>query len=403
VSDQTLAEYISNLLKQGYTEEQVRQYLLQNRYPESMIDAAFQTMGGKNQLQAPKTPPANQMVNQLVTYLQTYLAQGYQVEQMRPYLVQQGYSQHDVEQAIGLVTGEQTVRHEVHFPIATIAKLAFLIILCFGIWFSYGLIFDGDDGPEPPGPTGTRIFDLLEPTGMKSTYAPGETIYAKIEMQNKGSEGKYDLRIKYQLLDKRNLVVDEKGETRSMRESLQLNPEYKIPGDVTDGKYTFKVLVTATGADPATALASINIKEESEEPNENGTIDPPIDDGPPVIIIIDNGDDDEDVLTDAIEAAERGESATAEGLCLGMSNTLKRDECLSAVAASDHDSSHCDAITDPDAKDSCYMTFIMNGDYSHCEKIENSLYKDTCDKLKHISTLPPHDDTPGPSINDFTS
>lgn len=406
MSDQTLTEYISNLLRQGYTETQVRQYLLQNRYPKSMIDAAFQTISGNQgptQLQAPVTPPTNQMVNQLVSYLRTYLAQGYQVEQLRPYLIQQRYAPGDVEQAINLVTGQQTIRHEVHFPIATIAKLTFLLFICVGIWYGYGLFFGGEGGENPITTGETRILDILTPTGIKSSYAPGETIEPEIQLQNKGTAAKFDVKIKYQLLDKRNLVVDEQGETRSMRESLQLNPKYKIPGSVTEGKYTFKIIASSSGADPAIALASITIKEKSMPQDENTSNDePPIDDGPPVIIIVDSRNDDEDVVTEAVDLAERGNSANAESLCLGLSNTLKRDECLSAIAASDQESSHCDAITDSDSRDSCFMAFIMNGDYTHCDKISNPLYQDTCDKLKHISTLPPLDDA-GPSINDFTT
>jgi hypothetical protein len=389
----SLTEYISNLLRQGYSEEQIRKYLAQNKYPASMIDGAFQALQGGMQGETPTRPP--DQVTQLTTYLQTYRAQGYQVEQLRPYLLQQGYKEKDVDQAITLVTGEQRIKHEVHFPAATVAKIAFLLIFGIAIYFAFSFFTGSDTTPVTPITSDTRMMDVqmqLE----KGNYRAGEKIIPQLEIQNKGTTTKYDVRLTYQLLDKRNRVIDEEGETRSLRESLQLSPQYTIP-DLEVGSYTFKVTAIATGADPAVALTSITIIEEEQEPEE------PIVDAPPTIIILEPGDDEKDVMSEAMQAAERGDENTAAGLCLGINTIVKRDECLSTIAATGQEANHCEPIANPDTRDSCYMAFIMNGDYSYCDQITNPLYQDTCDKLEHIRSLPPYDDEPIPSINDYTN
>ena len=49
-----------------------------------------------------KSPPAesNLLNKQLVNYIKKYSAEGYNVQQLRNYLLQKGYSQKDVDQAI---------------------------------------------------------------------------------------------------------------------------------------------------------------------------------------------------------------------------------------------------------------------------------------------------------------
>jgi hypothetical protein len=418
---QSLAEYIGNLLLQGYSEAQVRGALAQRGYPQSMVDAAFKALDqqamapvsatspfssttphGVSQ-QGPAAPPP-EAVAALVPYLRTYLTQGYQAEQLRPYLIEQGYKERDVDAAISAVTG-QTVRHEVHLPGATVVKIAVLIIVA-GLVFSFFYFRNATVVPMPggSGTTPERLLDV-KMTLQSSSFAPGDTVIAQTDVTNMGA-GTYDVELTYQFYDAEGSLLSTKRETRAISTSLSVAEQFDVPEDAPDGEYQIRVSASYGGEKTAIATRSFGVRAESEQtPPDTETTTPP-DDGTihtPIIIV--TGDELDQAVEDATAAARRGDSAGAQRLCMAIENQARRDSCLGTIVLIDRQASHCDAITSSEERDTCFMPFVLDGEYALCAKLTSAERKQLCENLKHLSGL--SQNTPstntGPALDEYAS
>ncbi len=414
MSDRSLAEYVGGLLRQGYTEEQIRASLLQNGYPQSLVDATFRALGqGQGNAPAPATgQQPSSAAGQLASYLRTYLNQGYQVEQLRPYLLDQGYAASDVDAAIGAATGQPVIRHEVHMPGATVAKLALLLLiaaaLVFGLLYFRGA-FAGNGSPAPvssDGSTPARLLDVRISLD-KTTAAPGDKVNAQIEATNMGtSNGRYDVAFSYQLVDSAGTPIVAATTTRAITTSLSFNQPVTVPADAPEGSYTVEVSADYGGASPASASQQLTVQNAAApQPSQNTTNETgPQPTGPPIVIVTDQSNPTDE----ATAAAKAGDSAKAEGICAGIKNQANHDQCLSLIAMTDEQVSHCTAIIGDEERDACYMAAILRkGDYSYCAKLVSPDKKQLCDNVQHIGTLENSTNTTQPatqpSIGSFAS
>jgi hypothetical protein len=385
VNDESLAEYITAQLRQGYSEEQIRQTLLQNGYPRSMIDAAFTVLRpGRTTTSHP--PATIAAANPLASYIKTYVAQGYRVEQLRPFLLQQGYPASQVDAAIAAATGQLTVRHEVHLPAATMMKVAALLIIVAGIIFGITLLRGAGPTAQPP-VTASHLLDT-KLSLTESNVQPGAKITATADLTNMGSGSKYDVTLSYQLLNADGTAIWSGGQkTKAISTSLSDTEQITIPPGTSDGTYTVKVTAEYGASSPAVATAPLTVQAEQGGTTAQPTINPPAPIGhlPPVVVVT-SGEQDT-ALADATTAAKRGDSAGAEALCKAITNQARHDTCLATIVLSDHQASHCDAITSQDARETCYMPFIMEGRYELCANLQTQERKDLCENLKHLSSL----------------
>lgn len=379
MSADSLAEYVNNLLRQGYSEEQIRDVLRQNNYPESMIDAAFAALGAPTKERAPRQRAT--VEEQLTSYLRTYLAQGYDAAALKQNLLQQGYRAADIDRALGAATG-QSVRHEHHIASSTIIKLALLLILVAGI--SYGIIYSSTllHVQSPPSRTTERLLDVtlsLE----EETAAPGSTLHATTSVTNMGS-GTYDVTLIYRLLDKKEQRLWSDTKTKAVATSFDDSERIPIDESLPEGTYTVMIEASYGGEAPATSSKHLTIAS-SETPTR-----PPEDTGNETkgttIQII--TDEREDARDKAFVAAKANESGKAEKLCQSITNQARRDDCLGMITIYDHQASHCDAITSDNARDNCLMGFVINGAYELCPKLTKESNKELCQNLQYLNTLP---------------
>ncbi len=451
---QSLAEYVAGLLSQGYHEQQVREFLLQNGYPQSMIDSAFRELSGvqnagfsqpttaqsaASSSSAGFSTPSSEYSTQgsasnqsaafgtqsspavaaLVAYLRTYLAQGYQVEQLRPYLVQQGYAASDVDAAIAQVTGAPVIKHEVHLPTGTILKIAFVLLviagIVFGLSFLKGMGGGNGGGGGNIGSGQSRLLDVVLELDAASV-APGEDVQATVTLTNKGGAGTYDAEVEFRLNDEYGDEMWSEKVTRAISTSMDVSKRVPVDDDLDDGQYEVEVVAWYSGEAPATATARFTVKTPSSgTPASSADGD---DDArgynPPIIIIKDGGG--EDVTKRALALAEKGDSSRAEQECLAEKNLARRDQCLNAIVMADHNPGHCAKVSDAEDRDTCLMPFILEGQYSLCDKLESPDRQKLCDNLKHLQQLESTmsqapsggssgsgDDQPPPDINDFST
>ena len=83
------------------------------------------------------------------------------------------------------------------------------------------------------------------------------------------------------------------------------------------------------------------------------------------------------------EMAKRSPDDAADS-CIKLEDSRDIDDCYRAVAETANSSVYCRRIAKVFSKDSCYVTFILMGDYSMCEDITDSYYKNSCETLKKL-------------------
>ncbi len=429
MSEQSLAEYVENLLRQGYSERQIRQYLAQNKYPQSLIDAVFFSLGGNAGDAYPGSATdaaggtgggargaatsgtggvssAQNSVAILAAYLTTYLNQGYQVEQLRPFLLQQGHAPGDVDAAIAQATGQPVIRHEVHVPGATILKLALLFLLLGGVVYGV-MLLKGGGGVTEHRPGEHRLLDVTM-TLERSSLLVGETARVEVTATNLGDKGTYDVELTYALLDVYGAPAWSEIKTKAVSTSFTDTARIPLRG-LRPGSYDVKVTARYGGEAPATASKRLTVGEKREEPedeepedgdDDGSSVEPPV--RPPVDIIILPPDEQESATEQALAAAKRGDAAAAEGFCRGISNQARRDACLGLIILTTRQASQCDAITGLEERETCLMPFIIEGEYALCAKLVSKERKDLCANLERLSklALPRYE---SPPIDDFVT
>ncbi|MFT4343598.1 MAG: hypothetical protein ACMXYE_02515 [Candidatus Woesearchaeota archaeon] len=75
--------------------------------------------------------------------------------------------------------------------------------------------------------------------------------------------------------------------------------------------------------------------------------------------------------------------------CTFITVERDRDRCHARVSQHVEDSSVCDEITSALRRDSCYMRFALQGDYSVCDKLEDAYYVESCRNLKELGQMAP--------------
>ena len=127
-----LEEYIQNQLKLGRTKIQLNQILLEHGYDQATIDYAFseiEAVNNPHSTQQSQTAQTSQLAN-LDSYVKTYLAQGYSSQQLFDYLLSQGYNQKDLEKTFDRISPNTIqVTHHHNVNNSTFLKFGGLLIV----------------------------------------------------------------------------------------------------------------------------------------------------------------------------------------------------------------------------------------------------------------------------------
>lgn len=91
--------------------------------------------------------------------------------------------------------------------------------------------------------------------------------------------------------------------------------------------------------------------------------------------------DPKEQLLEARELAKTDPDAALEH-CRTSDGQAQRDECISQVADETDDMTICSSIIIPSKKDSCYLSFALEGDYTVCDKITNVYLMNSCFSLE---------------------
>jgi len=364
------------------------------------------------------------MANQgLVKYLQDNLRKGYDSNTLRNFLIKNGHNSRDVDEAIRQAYGTE-VRHTIHFSPTTMISIAGIFISLVVVSFLF-LNFFNLGTPE-------MLLDLnLDPVNVN--VKAGENVVFISEIDNLGSSKRYDVFLKYELIDiATNEIVSFKEETRAIETKGSKQIKVNVPLDLEPGNYMLRAIASYNGQ-KAVATLPVEIKEgevieelvveedetiqeepieetkEIEETKVEETEDNAVDSsiGNSALTTFETLEKVEKIAKQDKLGAEKScnelQLQTSKDLCFNkMGEVLgdrsycnkiiderTKDVCLSNIAQIMDKSEICESISRESRKDNCYMKFVLppKQDYTVCDKVINQYLRQSCESLKQLSKL----------------
>lgn len=406
--DGKLTNYIQQQLHAGFSLEVIQTALLQGGYPQQEIDLAVEYVQ-----HATKNAPLQQQTQfrqqeeMLVNYVKQYLKQGYTLQQIETFLLQNRYPPFIVQKAIADAQQQRKgiSLPRISFPSSKTLFIAFLILLIIAAiagtaWF----FINTTTSQEQPVAFGVTL-DI-------DTVAPGETLYINNDFINFPSKRQYPITLYYTISDKKTLTrVDSWQLSFAINDKFK-NEKHTILRTIAPGEYELDVKMSygisskdarvdfTVSANPQeiaaaqhaeisqTAQQTAATETITEETQPTTTASTP----PPETVVtttekLATGEDDyvnyntakELAVTDAVGATQ---------YCDLIVSVTKKDECYWAVAKASGDKSYCTTIVADNTRDACWIGFAFDkNDYTVCDEIANPFIKQSCQQLEKVNEL----------------
>jgi hypothetical protein len=353
----------------------------------------------------------------LASYIHAQINKGFDAQTIKNYLLRHGYGAKDVDDAFSQIYSSE-VRHVIHFSPTTLVGTAVIFISIVSIVsFFY---FNSPKAPE-------QLLDLnLE--AVQTTANAGSTVAFISEIDNLGSAKRYDVAVRYELINLGSSeVLTFKEETRAIETKGSKQITMDIPSGAAPGSYILRSIALyddqrAVATLPVTIRVGDAIPTEivQQVPEE---LERPAEEEPEQHKDEEEAKETSESATSALTTYETLEevekiapidSKKAESMCRGLQLQTSRDlcfnkigevlgdvsycqqinderttdVCLSNVAKINKDSSICEMINKDSRKDSCYMNFVIDDkDYSVCGKVTNQYLQQSCESLRQLSKL----------------
>jgi len=348
----------------------------------------------------------------LINYIQEQLSKGYDANTIKSHLITHGYQPDVVDAALNQIYSPE-VKHVIHFSPTTLISIAGIFVGLIVVVF----VFLNFSSSEPE-----QLLDLNIDTA-KTTIQAGENIVIITDISNIGSATRFDVSIKYELINQQtNKLFTLKEETIGIETRSSKQTNVLIPSDAESGNYLLRA-IALYGDQRAVATLSVKIEGASEEVEEKPVVEEPTEEEVPEETEEPDETEQEETGTDALntfETLEKVENIAkqnrreAESLCNDLELQTSRDlcfnklaevlqdvtycgdvnddrtkdVCMSNVAKLTDNSLICEEISKESRKDSCYMNFVIDKkDYTVCDKVTNSYLKQSCKSLEQLSKL----------------
>ncbi len=415
--DTRLLSYIQQQLQSGYDIAAIRSALLQGGYPQQTVDETIQylTHGQQTQSVQPQQTPqpsfSSQQKEQLRNYCRQYLNQGYSVEQIQQFLLQNRYPPALIKEVLAV-----SQKKQFQFPKPTaktvfMGLLFFLIVAVVGatVWFFMNI----EEGEREE-----VDFDVSLDI---DTVAPGETLYINNDFINFPEKRETSIQLYYTINEKETLTrVDSWQLSMGISDALIKSTKRTVLKTLDPGEYElnvkmnyastskqiyeyFTVSVDEEELQKAEAAAEEEktegvtrekeeeAEQETEEADEEETEETAEEGREEVVETTTEtnviGEDDYVNLAAAKELAEI-DSAAAAQYCELIQSLSKTDDCYWAVARLSSDKSYCESVVSDVTRDSCWIGFALNNqDYTVCQNVGNPFIKQNCENQQKIAEL----------------
>jgi uncharacterized protein YxeA len=375
-----LKEYIKSNLEHGYSIEQIKQFLVSNGYSENDINLAIQST---NQSQ-PLTPP-----NQLENYILNSLRQGYPPKQIFDALIVQGYKEKDVFN-IFVKLDKQNYDGQMPFELihkknnSTTTKIVitlFIIMLIVLGGYFYMQKFSIDD-VEPLVTTTTS--DSLSLSATSSSYANlGESIEININVNAQGKSN--TIYFDYAFRNTGNVLVNSESDTK-IASTNSFKKSILIPENIPEGNYYVEIKATF-GSKVQTKKITFAVKTKGAMDSFEDEIDEiedttEIEETVPEIVTTQPTATNvnlEKPMSDQ-EIFDLAMKETDKSLAIGYCNKINyvylKENCLTTLAFNFDDAGICLYVKQD--TDYCYMNFVINGKTELCSKVTQESSKTIC-------------------------
>jgi hypothetical protein len=412
--DTRLLSYIQQQLQHGYDIAAIRTALLQGGYPQQAVDETIQyiTHGQQAQPIHPQQTSqptfSSQQKEQLSNYCKQYLAQGYSVQQIQQFLLQNRYPPALIEEVLAV---SQKKPFQFPKPSGKTVMILFLVLFILGIigaitWFFMNM------GVEQ-----TKEVDFDVSLDI-DTVAPGETLYINNDFINFPEKRETSIQLYYTINEKETLTrVDSWQLSMGISDALIKSTKRTVLKTLDPGEYELNVKMNYASTskqiyeyftvsvdkeelqkaqEDAEQQEIVTEEEKEEEPTEQEISEQETETATEEETeeIVETtyetnviGEDDYVNLAAAKELAET-DSAAAAQYCELIQSLSKTDECYAAVARLSNDKSYCEEVVSDISRDACWMGFALNyGDYTVCENVENPYLKSNCKSQQKIAEL----------------
>ena len=227
----SLVEYISKQLETGRNLEDVKSYLKQQGYDEREVDSSAQYA---HNLKFNPQHAQNQRVEQLAVYVEQQMKAGYQVPQIKQYLISSGYPYYEIDSAINLIQKPKKAEHHV-----LIAAIVIVVLMGGAILAITAMNLHLFASQEIPG-----AGELLDVKAKKLTTAPiaGESLDFQLDVFNLGAAKRYDVIVDYKIVDRETgEAISGQKETFALETSTSKVLAIDIPRNAAAGKYLLEV------------------------------------------------------------------------------------------------------------------------------------------------------------------
>ncbi len=369
-----LEKYVKQQLSLGHSKDDIRQFLLTQGYDLQTINTVIPD-------------------NSLEEYLRTYLAQGYQSQQLFDYLKTQGYNKKTLQQAFKKVApGTLQVVHRHELGNGTIIKLG-LVMLSLVIIIGGGFfLFSGISEP-------VKLLDL-EADSSTFRIQQGDPISFEITLLNQGDPGRVDIYFTYTVYTELGNKVIRKQETKAFETTMTDVITMNLPEDLPEGLYEVEVMASYVEQE-ATASFDFAIGDNAIEPDPitplpdpnpnpaNSTPDPNILPTPKT----EEGLNDNQLL---IKALNEPDPEIGASYCTALTEPNLRDECFLLIAQQHNSYEYCSYIEDVSREEDCLIDFVLLGNVDLCNQItlpENQILCTQFTNLNYIMTYGPTGNT----------
>ncbi len=405
--DARLFSYVQQQMQAGYNANTIRNYLLQNGYPQNEVDAVFQAL---QQRQQRAQQPQNQG-EMLVNYFKQYTQQGYSAEQVQTFLLQNGYPANSVAQAREKATEKGFQFPKLQLPSQKTIIVLFLLLLIAGAiaataWFFMNIGTEEESEID---------FDVSIAVDV---VAPGETLYINNDFINFPEKRLYSITIYYTLNDKQTLTrvdswqvsvdtADSILEAKSVKHTMLRTTEpgeYELNVKLSYGtttKQLYEYFTVSTSEEEIAHAEEVAVEEEVEQEEavveETEAQETVVKDGATTKeteevvettseVGIPSSNDYVNLAT-AKEVAKT-DAAAAAAYCAAISTLTQQDDCYWNVAKNSGDKTYCENVVADHTRDACWIGFAFDkADYTVCDNISNPFIKQSCEQLEKVAEL----------------
>lgn len=405
--DARLFSYVQEQMSAGYDANTIRNYLLQNGYPRNEVDAVFQAIQ-QGRTQPPpgaQAPQQQAQIASLINYFRQYMQQGYSAEQVQNFLLQHGYPQNIVAAAKEKATKKGIRLPQILLPSKRTSLIILLIVLiatavAATAWFFMNIEqekgrpidFDVSIAVDVVAPGETLYInnDFID-FPEKRLYSI--TIYYTINDKERLTRAD-----SWQVsVDTTDAILEAKSVKHTILRTMEpgayeLNVKMNY-GTTTKQLYEY-FTVSASEEEIAQAeeiAVEQQVQQEEADFEETKTQETIVEEEAP--------EKTEEVVETTLEAGIPSSSdymnlATAKEVaktdaeaalqyCEQIRTLAQKDSCYWNVARNSEDKSYCLYVVSDVDRDSCWIEFaFQKGDYSVCENISNPYIKQSCEQLK---------------------